>query len=131
MNHFREKTASDTNYVTIRDGDKCSSPVGMIGGQQWVTLNQNVKKSCYFKDTIQHEFIHALGFDHVHSRPDRDQYVRIHYDNVEDGEDNINFERLPASWLTFNVEYDAKSYMHYSPKAFSINCHYTITSEVF
>jgi len=129
MNHFREKTASDANYVTIRDGEFCESSIGMIGGQQWLMLSQN---GCYSKKTIQHEFIHALGFDHVHSRPDRDQYVRIHYDNIEDKEDIVvNFERLPASWLTFNVEYDAKSYMHYSPKAFSINCHYTITSEVF
>ena len=116
MNHFREKTSSDTNYVTFRDGGGCSSSVGMRGGQQWLTLSQS---GCYSKSTIQHEFIHAMGFDHVQSRPDRNQYVTIHYDNIKGGEGNLNFELLSDSWLTFGVANDPKSFMHYHWNAFA------------
>ena len=127
MNNFREKTASDTNYVTIRDGSGCSSSVGMVGGQQYVTLSQS---GCYSKSTIQHEFIHAMGFDHVQSRPDRDQYVTIHYDNIRCCE--ANFELLSDSWLTFGVEYDPKSFMHYHSTAFAKDYSKpTISSKVF
>ena len=129
MNHFREKTSSDANYITIKDGDGCSSSVGMRGGQQWLTLSQS---GCYSKSTIQHEFIHAMGFDHVQSRPDRNQYVTIHYDNIKGGEKNLNFELLSDKWLTFGVAYDPKSFMHYHWNAFAKDYSKpTISSKVF
>ena len=37
---------------------------------------------CLFKDTVQHEFMHALGFHHEQNRPDRDQFVEVHLENV-------------------------------------------------
>ena len=128
MNHFREKTASDTNYVTIKWRDGCSSSVGMRGGQQWLSLSSG----CYSKRIIQHEFIHAMGFMHVQSRPDRDQYVTIHYDNIQGGEGNWNFELLSDSWLTFGVAYDPKSFMHYHWNAFAKDYSKpTISSKVY
>ena len=62
-----------------------------------------------------HEFIHAWGFHHEHTRPDRDKYVKVHRENVQDGK-WINFEKQEQS-CTFGVPYDGNSIMHYSSKA--------------
>ncbi len=35
--------------------------------------------------TVQHEMLHALGFYHEHSSTERDDYVIISWDNIQDG----------------------------------------------
>ena len=42
--------------------------------------------SIFFKGTVLHEMLHAMGFYHEQSRTDRDQYVKIHLENVQSGE---------------------------------------------
>lgn len=44
------------------------------------------RRGCVFPHIIQHEMLHALGFDHEQTRSDRDQNVRIQLQNVMDGE---------------------------------------------
>ena len=34
---------------------------------------------------ILHEMMHALGFYHEHTRPDRDRYIKIEEENVKKG----------------------------------------------
>ena len=74
-------------------------------------------------------FIHALGFNHEHTRPDRDQYVTINQDNIRNGMKN-SFEKLEDS-MTFGVPFDALSIMMYKADAFSNGeGKYTIESKV-
>ena len=73
---------------------------------------------------IAHEFLHALGVYHEQSRSDRDAFVEIKWDNIQDGpppagEINAlgNFQTKPGSVDYF--DYDYGSVMHYHATAFA------------
>lgn len=36
---------------------------------------------------------HALGMWNEQNRKDRDPYIEIYYDNIQDGTNNVNFRR--------------------------------------
>ena len=64
------------NFVTIINGAKCSSDLGMTGGEQHIFLNSG----CFDDGLVTpvHELLHTLGFVHEHTRPDRDKFVEVH-----------------------------------------------------
>jgi len=62
-------------------GDGCYSTVGATDVIHRVSLSP----PCWNKGTVLHETLHALGFWHEHSRPDRDNYVTIVTENVIPG----------------------------------------------
>jgi len=63
--------------------------------------------------TLQHEVMHALGFYHEHQRPDRDDYITLHDDNI----DPIlldQFTKLPTSgWSNSEHPFELGSVMTY------------------
>ena len=64
--------------------------------------------------------MHALGFLHEQSRPDRDTYVTVNEQNIEGyikGKDS-NFEKYPNTH-TLRIPYDYCSLMHYPTIAFA------------
>ena len=78
--------------------------------------------------TIEHEFLHALGVHHEQTRPDRDQFVDIFWNNI-DPKQKSNFEKRSSS-VSLGFPYDYGSVMHYTTYAFSINNRPTITGKV-
>ena len=56
--------------------------------------------------------MHTIGFWHEHSRPDRDDYVKINIDNVKDHRRN-NFKKQNMEQANLIGEYDLCSIMHY------------------
>lgn len=79
----------------------CYSYVGMRGGGQTV----NLEPGCFkIMTTVQHEILHALGFEHMFTTATRDNYLQILFQNVQP--DMIhNFEINPTSDL-FGTPYD-------------------------
>ncbi|XP_063054831.1 hatching enzyme 1.2-like [Engraulis encrasicolus] len=109
---FRERQ-SERDYLSITSGKGCSSYIGRQGGEQQVSLQ---RMGCMYTSTIQHELLHALGFNHEHQRSDRDNHVRVYLENVEDGKER-NFNKVAT--LNQNTAYDYSSVMHYDRLAFS------------
>lgn len=82
--------------------------------------------NCVRHGVVIHEIMHALGFYHQQSAADRDDYVKIIWDNITPGREH-NFRKYDKERVTdFNVTYDYGSVMHYSGKAFSKNGELTI-----
>ncbi|RNA12080.1 zinc metallo ase nas-15-like, partial [Brachionus plicatilis] len=76
-------------------------------------------RGCLYDGTVAHELIHALGFLHEQSRPDRDQYIKINWDNIIE-DMKFNFQ-IYNEGDTFGLKYDFDSIMHYDSFAFSID----------
>lgn len=110
-------------------GSGCYSMVGRQGGRQELNLQLYTPgDGCFREGTIIHEFIHALGFYHMQSAYDRDNYVQIVWENIQAGTEN-NFAKHENNRVThFNVNYDYGSVMHYGPTAFSVNGQKTIVT---
>jgi hypothetical protein len=71
------------------------------------------------KGTVAHELLHALGFMHEQSRPDRDDYVKVYLENVKKGTES-NFGKENANAVQdLGTPYDYNSLMHYEWNAFS------------
>ncbi|KAH3882757.1 hypothetical protein DPMN_006702 [Dreissena polymorpha] len=129
MDEYHQKTCirwvprnAEKDFVHFKQISGCYSSIGRIGGEQEISLTGY----CLKKGTAVHEMMHALGFWHEQSRPDRDNWVHVILSNVEDGKE-YNFEKLTTSQAdTLGVSYDYDSVMHYSKYSFSKNGNPTV-----
>ena len=125
---FEEYSSGIRHIVLVKnvESNGCNANVGYH--YNGLTLNQhmNLGFGCFKTGKIQHEFLHALGIWHAQSRSDRDKYVKIKLENVDEGNKH-NFERYDPSAVThYDLPYDFESVMHYDGKAFSKNGKLTI-----
>jgi len=115
---FKKRTC-EKDYISVQKLNGCYSYIGRTGGKQILSLGDGCWRSVSEPGTVQHEFLHALGFVHEQSRPDRDQYVKIDYTNIIAGKEG-NFEKYSVDEITTSdTPYDYGSVMHYGPYGFN------------
>ncbi|CAH3109770.1 unnamed protein product [Pocillopora meandrina] len=135
MDEFRKHTClkfvertKEPNWLLFVKKDGCWSSVGK---KYWrVNYGQDVSlgNGCNHKGTIMHEIMHAVGFWHEQSRPDRNQYVEVLWENIVEGEAH-NFNKYDRGKIdTLQVPYDYDSIMHYGTNGFSKNGKPTLRS---
>ncbi|CAK1548297.1 unnamed protein product [Leptosia nina] len=106
---------SSVGYTT-EDTDEDDEPAQVL----------NLAKRCFKHGTVVHEMLHTLGFYHMQSTYDRDEFVEIIWDNIKSGHEH-NFEKYNNDTVTdFGIPYDYGSVMHYPSVAFSKNGNKTI-----
>ncbi|KIH55073.1 shTK domain protein, partial [Ancylostoma duodenale] len=114
---FVPRTPLDRDYLYIGKIDGCFSDVGRAGGRQELSLDDG----CMQYDTAIHELMHSVGFYHEHERWDRDNHIRILWQNIDrDAYDQFGKVDLSESSYYGQV-YDYYSIMHYDSLAFSKN----------
>lgn len=118
LNHDPSKESSAGNAIVfLPSQEMCGSVLGMVGGLQPIFL----KDQCTTQD-ILHEILHALGFIHEQSRADRDNFVQILWDNIEEDK-QLQFEKMPGELGELPTKrrfpFDYQSIMLYEDEAFA------------
>lgn len=111
------------NYIEFFHGPGNYSYLGMQGGKQELSLS-------YYSNvgTAIHEIGHAIGLIHEQCRNDRDRYINIYPENVEEGKLH-NFNIYSAGSTVDIGTFDFGSIMLYSSNAFSKNGKFTMTTK--
>ena len=121
---FVERTQGNAalypNWVHFSDALGCWSYVGMRGGMQPISLGPECDVG-----SVIHEIGHAVGLWHEQSREDRDLYIRVNWENIQDGM-KAQFNQRITDGDDYGP-YDYGSIMHYPKWAFSKNGLDTVT----
>ncbi|NXG40619.1 MEP1B protein, partial [Psilopogon haemacephalus] len=106
---YRLKTCIDfkpwegeKDYISVFKGSGCWS---YVGNRQRGLQQLSIGANCDRIATIQHEFLHALGFWHEQSRSDRDDYVSIVWDRIQTGQSLPAFAFQPLGSVGLAVEH--------------------------
>ncbi|CAJ0961622.1 unnamed protein product, partial [Mesorhabditis belari] len=116
-----QKWNGESDYVEVqnRQNEGCYTIVGRQPGRNVVMLEANDRATCVEPDIVIHELFHTIGLWHEHMRNDRDQYIRVNFDNIPSYYQS-QFEKVtPDEATTYDIPYDYRSVMHYAEDAFA------------
>ena len=105
------------------DGLGMGTPVRMVVSSVELEDNEGIV------GLLAHEILHALGVGHTQKRPDRDTYITVNWNNINDmGKDQYK-KCVGNTCQTYNTAYDCSSIMHYQDDAFANGNGRTMTAK--
>ncbi len=123
MRHIADKTGvrfvpydHQPDAIVFQVGSEhCLSVLGRQGGLQPI----KIAADCGWTETV-HEILHSFGFIHEQSRSDRDDFVEVVWDKIEEPF-RSQFEKLPEEFLgpAKGSSFDYQSVMLYGPTLFA------------
>ncbi|MEP3208522.1 MAG: M12 family metallopeptidase [Maribacter sp.] len=120
---FKERT-NESNYVTISSsGSNSNSGVatlGVNGSRGFIRLGTRATAV-----VIIHEIGHTLGYIHEQNRRDRDDFIIINFENIQNNAVDQFYKSNSATLVT--SQFDINSTMMYGSYTFSKNGRPTIT----
>lgn len=120
---FKERT-NESNYVTISSSGSNSNSglatLGVNGSRGFIRLGTRATAV-----VIIHEIGHTLGYIHEQNRSDRDSFIRINFQNIQNNAVDQFYKSNSATLIT--SQFDTNSTMMYGSYTFSKNGQPTIT----
>lgn len=110
------------SFVTfINKGDNCLSNIGRAEGENEIELPTDIEgQDCLEVGSILHEIMHNLGLDHMHLSPERDDFIAINWQNIQENQlENFDIISHTTNLTDFGLGYDFESLMHYQSKSFT------------
>nr|WP_199075249.1 M12 family metallopeptidase [Pedobacter sp. ASV19] len=96
---------NETNYVTFYDTNESASwsnAIGMENGTKEIKISTSQSTG-----SIAHEIMHSLGFFHEQCRPDRDNYVIVHMDQIPNNDLKSQYNISPFSQSVGPFDFDS------------------------
>jgi len=115
-----DDASSSQPHLSFISAGGCWSYLGKVwpGGHG---QSVSIAPGCTRMGTVAHEIGHAMGFFHEQSRTDRDENIRVNWDNIK----SYGKSQYETGGDTHGVPYDYGSTMHYAKWMFatSYNVH--------
>ena len=110
-------------HFMVTNGRSCFSFVGLRKTTKYTDTDYNQVISLatgLSYGTPLHEIGHTIGLWHEHNRPDRNQFIKVMADNIQDNEED-QYDIGNNNSGTMTGDYDYKSIMHYRDDCFNID----------
>ncbi|BHF76108.1 Bone morphoproteintic protein 1 [Sparganum proliferum] len=114
---FVEREPHHQSYIIFTvESCGCCSSVGRQSASKPQTVS--IARHCESETLVMHELGHVMGFWHEQSRPDRDDYLEVFEENIEDTK-LFNYVKKGNDVVdSLGEPYDYYSIMHYHDAAF-------------